>query len=239
MPTVDLKSQLSKLVELQAIDSQMHALRAEKASKPQAIKEIEAAFEAKKQHLAEIEKKSLDIQKARKEKELESGTKNESVVKLKGQLYSLKTNKEYQTMLHQIQDGQADASVIEDKILELMVQSDAIKVELDQEKNKIKEEEKVFAGQKKIIEDRIREIDEALAKHETQRKQIIPDIDPKILIQYERILPSRDGLAIVTVKHETCGGCNMTTPPQVVNLIKMYERIITCEVCNRMLYVEE
>jgi hypothetical protein len=72
-----------------------------------------------------------------------------------------------------------------------------------------------------------------------QRKQAVPEIDPKILSQYERILFNRDGLAIVSVKDNSCAGCNMFVPPQVINLIKMYERIVTCEICNRILYINE
>jgi uncharacterized protein len=60
-----------------------------------------------------------------------------------------------------------------------------------------------------------------------------------MLKEYERILLSREGLAIVTVKDNSCGGCHMLVPPQVINLIKMYEHIITCEVCNRILYIKE
>jgi len=67
----------------------------------------------------------------------------------------------------------------------------------------------------------------------------MPGIDRKILTQYERILNNRDGLAIVSVKGNSCQGCNMFVPAQVINLIKMYERIITCEVCNRMLYIKD
>jgi predicted nucleic acid-binding Zn-ribbon protein len=72
-----------------------------------------------------------------------------------------------------------------------------------------------------------------------ERKLILPGIDAKIISQYDRILwANRDGLAIVSVKDNSCQGCNMYVPPQVINLIKMYEHIITCEVCNRMLYIE-
>ena len=78
-----------------------------------------------------------------------------------------------------------------------------------------------------------------MSQLDAQRKQALVAIEPKILSQYERILASRDGLAIVTVKGNSCGGCNMFVPPQVINLIKMYERIITCETCNRMLYINE
>jgi predicted nucleic acid-binding Zn-ribbon protein len=52
-------------------------------------------------------------------------------------------------------------------------------------------------------------------------------------------LQSKGGLAIASVKNNSCGGCNMFVPPQVINLIKMYDSIVTCEMCNRILYTEE
>ena len=114
-----------------------------------------------------------------------------------------------------------------------------MKKETEQENIKIKEEEKVFIQQKAEIGKRVQEIDQRLAVLDGQRKQLIPGLDPKILSQYERILHSRDGLAIVSVKDNSCSGCNMNVPPQVTNLIKMYDCMITCEVCNRILYIQE
>lgn len=239
MEVNNLKSQISNLVSLQAVDAQIYTLRSEKEAAPSEIKILEEEFEGKKESLAVLEKKLLDLQKQRKDKELELASKEESGKKLQSQLYSLKTNKEYQAMLQQIQDAKADSSVIEDKILELFDQADKGKNEIEREKVKLKEEEAVFLGQKKKIEERIKGIDERLAQLEAQRKQVIPEINPKLLTQYERILINREGLAIVEVKDNSCKGCNMFVPPQVINLIKMYERVITCEVCNRMLYIDE
>ncbi|MFA5177318.1 MAG: C4-type zinc ribbon domain-containing protein [Candidatus Omnitrophota bacterium] len=239
LPITNLREQLSSLIELQTLDSEIYVLRAEKVAKPEEIKAVESSFEAKKAHLAELEKILLDLQKARKDKELELGSKEEAAKKLQGQLYGLKTNKEYQTMLQQIQDAKADSSVIEDKVLELFDQADAAKAEVEKEKLRLKEEEKIFLAEKKKIEDRVKEIDERLSQLEAQRKQAVPGIDPKILSQYERILGSRDGLAIVIVKGNSCGGCNMFVPPQMINLIRMCEHIITCEMCNRILYIDE
>ena len=150
-----------------------------------------------------------------------------------------KRTKEYKEMIEKIQDEKADASVIEDQILGLFEQADRIKNDISQEKQRHQEEEKVAEAEKKNIRDRIKEIDERIAQLEAQRKQIIPALDKKMLTQYERILLNRDGLAIVSVKDNSCGGCNMFVPPQVINLIRMYERIITCEVCNRILYINE
>ena len=223
---------------LQTIDSEIYSLKNEKESKPAQIQAIDAAFEEKKKHLAELEAASLNFQKQRKERELELASKEESTKKLEGQLFSLKTNKEYQAMLQQIQDSKADASVIEDQILALFDQADKTKSEVIKEKERLQGEEKTALEQKKRIEDRVKEIDDRVAQLDAQRAQIIPGIDKKVLSQYERILANRDGLAIVKVEGDSCGGCNMFVPPQVINLIRMYERIITCEICNRILYVE-
>ena len=239
MSTVDLKTQIIGLVKLQELDSQIYALKNEKEAKPLEFKKIEEVFEAKKQNLSLLEKNSLELQKQRKEKELELATNAEAVKKLQTQLYSLKTNKEFQTMLQQIADTKADGSLIEEKILISFDDSDKIKAQIDQENIKLKAEEKVFLEKKKSIELRIKEIDERLNQLQAQRKQITPEIDPKMLAEYDRILSSRDGLAIVTVVDNSCGGCHMLVPPQVINLIKMYEHIVTCEVCNRIFYIAE
>jgi len=237
MAVIDLKSQISQLIHLQTIDSEIYVLKNEKELKPKEIEAIDAAFEEKKKHLAALEQTLLNFQKQRKDKELELAAKEESTKKLETQLYQLKTNKEYQAMIQQIQDAKADASVIEDQILGLFDQADKIKNDSSQEKQRLQEEGKAAEGQKKNIQDRMKEIDERIAQLEAQRKQITPALDKKILTQYERILLNRDGLAIVNVKDNSCGGCNMFVPPQVINLIRMYERIITCEVCNRILYI--
>jgi predicted nucleic acid-binding Zn-ribbon protein len=239
LPETDLKTQIHNLVQLQAVDSEIYALRHEKETKPQEIKALQEEFEAKKQQLNELEKSHLDLQKQRKDKEGELATKEEATKKLQSQLFSLKTNKEYQAMLVQIQDSKADASVIEDKILQLFDVADKAKKDIEQEKNRLLGEEKVFNDLKKKVDDRVKEIEGRLAQLDAQRKQILPGIEEKILGQYDRILLSRDGLAICGVKANSCLGCNMFVPPQVINLIKMYERIITCEVCNRILYIPD
>ena len=238
MAAIDLKSQLQSMVKLQEVDSEIYALRQEKAEAPAQVKALEAAFEAKKQQAAELEKAMLEAQKQRREKELELAGKEEQAKKLQGQLYALKTNKEYQVMLQQIQDTKADASLIEDKILELFDKTDKVKAEAEREKERLKVEESAFLAEKGKVEERIKAIDGRLAQLDNQRQQIIPQVDPKMLKQYERILANRDGLAIALVRDDSCSGCNMLVPPQVINLIKMYERLVTCEVCNRILYVQ-
>jgi predicted nucleic acid-binding Zn-ribbon protein len=188
MPTLDLKSQLQTLINLQGIDTEIYLLKAEKESKPKELKAIEDAFEVKKQQLATLEKGSQDLLKQRKDKETELAAKEEGIKKLQSQLYQLKTNKEYQTMLQQINDAKADGSVIEDKILELFNQVDQVKVEIDKEKERLQEEEKVVKEQRGKVQQRIKEIDDRIGQLDQERKLILPGIDAKIISQYDRIL---------------------------------------------------
>ncbi len=239
MTTANLKDQILKLSGLQQIDTEIYFLKQEKETKPAEIKVLEEAFEEKKKHMAELEKGLLYLQKQRKERELDLASKEENAKKLQTQLYTLKTNKEYQTMLTEIDGVKADVSMIEDKVLEILTQADKAKAEVEQEKARLKEEENSFNEQKKKVDTRVKQIDDRLAALDAQRKQASVGIEPKILKQYERILKSREGLAIVEVRDNSCKGCNMLVPPQVINLIKMYHRIVTCEVCNRMLYIKD
>jgi predicted nucleic acid-binding Zn-ribbon protein len=235
----DLKVQIQSLIQLQTIDTEIYALRFEKESKPKQIKSLEEAFQEKKQGIATLEKNLLDLQKQRKDQELELASREEEAKKLQTQLFQLKTNKEYQAMVKEIDDKKADGSVIEDKILNLLDQIDRLKSDINQEKQKLQQEEGLFNQEKTNVENRIKEIDERLAQLDVKRKQLAPTIDPQILGQYERILLNRDGLAIVSVKDNSCQGCNLFVPAQVINLIKMYEGMVTCEVCNRILYIED
>ncbi len=235
----DLKTQLQHLLELQQIDIQIYDLRRVKEEKPAKIAELEAAFEAKRGVLAGLEKSVLDLQKQKKDQEGELAAKEESILKLQGQLYQLKTNKEYHTMQQQIEDAKADKSVIEDKILEIMERTEISRGEVEKEKARLAEEEKVFAGQKKAVQSEIKEIEDKLVCLETQRKQATPLIKPEVLAQYDRILKIRGGLALVPVQGTSCGGCHMFVPPQVINMISMYDTLVTCEMCNRILYLDD
>lgn len=239
MVDIKLKEQINKLIELQAIDSQIYNLQTEKDAKPDELQKLDMSFEEKKKHLGDLEKKSLDLQKQRKDKELELASKEENVKKNQMQLYQLKTNKEYAAMLKEIEGIKADASVLEDEILGLLDQLDIAKSDIDKEKQYLREEEKRITEEKNKIQMRIKEIDEKLTQLKAQRERIIPSIEPQILAQYERVLKNRDWLAIVPVKNNACCGCFMNVPPQVINLIKMYDRLVTCEVCQRILYIEE
>ena len=64
----------------------------------------------------------------------------------------------------------------------------------------------------------------------------MPNVEARLLKQYERILKGLEGLALVPVVHNSCGGCHMELPPQVVNETQLHDKWIVCESCARILY---
>ena len=88
-------------------------------------------------------------------------------------------------------------------------------------------------------DDEIAQIAQKLQTLESARRQIVPSVHPEYLSRYDRILQNRDGLGLVAVKGHSCGGCYMNVPDQVINQIKMYDQLIFCEMCARLLYLEE
>lgn len=237
--TVSIKEQLGFLIQLQEFDTKIYNLLREKEEIPLKIAEFQKKFDDKKTTLTNLEEKAKSLGVKRKEKELDLASKEENIKKFTNQLFSLKTNKEYQAMLEQIAGLKTDTSVLEEGILKIMEEQDILKEEVNKEKSYLAEEEKKLQEEKKKFEGRTKEIDYTINEFTSKRNQVIPSIDKQIFSNYERILKGKDGLALVKIKDFACQGCFMNVSPQVVNEIKMQERIIFCEFCSRILYIEE
>ena len=185
-----------------------------------------------------LEDKIKANQLKRKQRELELQTKEDGMKKLQTQLYQLKTNKEYQTMQQEIAGQKADNSRIEDEILVFMQEAEDLNKELEKEKTLFADAEKHLNEDKKKIEAEIGSLDGEISNLEAQRKEMTALVDKKVLAHYEKVLAGRDGIALSAVKGKSCQGCFMNLPPQVINEIKMKDKIVTCESCARILYIE-
>jgi len=239
MPQVSIKDQVKKLVDLQTIDIEVYRFKGDLEEKPAHLEEIRIGYEAKKAGLKSLEDKFKIIQVDRKSKELELLSKEGDIAKSNVQLLQLKTNKEYQAKLLEIENIKADKSLIEEKILMLYDDGDKVAAEIEKEKKFLVEEENKYLEEKKQVENIVRDIEEKLKILEMKRSQAAAEIDKNSLSRYERILTNKKGLAIVPVKGNSCGGCFMNVPDQVINEIRMHDRLLNCEMCARILYLED
>ncbi|PIQ89848.1 MAG: hypothetical protein COV72_00700 [Candidatus Omnitrophica bacterium CG11_big_fil_rev_8_21_14_0_20_42_13] len=238
MAEISIKEQLSYLVELQEIDLQIYNQKNRFDDIPLQIDKKTKEFESRKSSLKALDDKKNQLLVQKKDAELELASKEENITKLQNQLFQIKTNKEYTAMLKEIEGGKADKSHIEDKILTVMLQLDGFIVEVQKEKENLAQEEKKLAAENAKLKDEQKVIEEALLSLNNKRGQISVKVDAKILKIYDRILKNKEGLALVKVENFACQGCFMNVPPQVVNEIRMHERIVTCEMCSRILYEE-
>ena len=239
MPEISVKDQLKKLVDLQKIDGEIYQLKVASEEKPVVIEHLKVDFEKNKDHLKALEDKFKSVQLDRKGKELELKTKEEEIAKANIQLTQLKTNKEYSAKMTEIEHIKADKSIVEEKILISYDDGDAVGKEMEKEKTKVADLEKNFLTKKKEIEEEVRQMEERIKTLEAQRKQIIPGVDPSLLSRYERILEHKQGIAIAPIKDSSCGGCFMNIPTQTINEIKMHDHLVVCEMCTRILYLED
>lgn len=239
MADVSIPEQIKKLVALQTIDKEIYRLLKEKNDQPQIIAQLQKSFEDKKVSLKALEDNLKALLVKRKDRELSLAIKEEDTKKAQTQLYALKTNKEYQAKLKEIEGINADKSVLEEEILKILVELDALQAQTDEENERLKKEEVVFFSEKKKSEEYLKEVEAQLTDAQAKRKQVIPEVDKKILASYERILKGREGMALAAVKDYSCQGCFINVTAQVVNEIKKHDRLVICESCARILYLED
>lgn len=237
--SISIKEQIKRLVELQKSDVDIYAFKRELEEKPARIQDLKDKFEQKKGTLKQLEEKLKLFQVDQKNHELDLKQKEDLIAKADQSLGLLKSNKEYQAKLYEIENYKADKSITEEKLLLLFDDIEDIRKKIELEKANVAQEEKAYLSEKKTVDDEIAVIDDRIKVLESQRNQLTPGVHPELLRRYEKILQNKDGLAIVPIKNHACGGCFMNVTEQVLNQIKMFEQIVSCDMCARMLYLEE
>ncbi|MCF7873568.1 MAG: hypothetical protein K9L84_04155 [Candidatus Omnitrophica bacterium] len=237
---MNLKDEIKKLIKLQEIDKQVYKLNLQKSNNiPAKIDELKESIDQKQKEFAAFKDKVNRLELEKKNKEGELTQKEENLKKAKSQLYQLKSNKEYQVKLNEISSIEADISCAEEEVIKFLDNIEQEKAEVKKEKEKVESETNKMKQEIADLEKETKEIDQKINELENKRKSFTSDVDKKILNQYQDLLKKRNGLAIVPVVNNNCGACHISLTRQKVNEIKMYDKLILCESCVRILYIPE
>lgn len=236
---VNIEEQVKLLVELQGLDTQIFRIERDIAAIPEDIKHLEDLFKDKTSNLKSLEDGLKTLQLKRKEKEGDLEAKEVTIKKHQGQLYQVKTNKEYSALEQEISRIKADNSLIEEDIIKILDQVDQQNRDIAREREVVKSEEAKLNEEKKKKSEELKRLEEDLARLKVQRLALSEKIDKIILSKYERIVRNKDGLAVVPIISESCQGCFRVLPPQVIHEAKMRKDIILCDNCSRILYIED
>lgn len=231
-----LKKQIDTLVQLQKIELEMNQLRqavekVENEKKELAVRltAFESALDAEKQALEQIQQQCTDLEK-------EIQVVNDRIIKSNETLRMVKTNKEYQVLLREVDDNKKRKNSLEDHVLTLYEQREAAEVQVNESQSQFLQlKEQVQAEQAKIDEQTLGD-KEQLSELEEQQQSIGKSLDPALLTRFRRIAKMNQGQAVARVSNETCMGCFMNVPPQLCIEVQRGNQMISCPQCSRILY---
>jgi predicted nucleic acid-binding Zn-ribbon protein len=227
---------ITHAIRLQSLDDRAAELTKEINTLPRHIAEIEKKLESHQRQLEHDRAALVANQKDRKRLEGEIQVNEQKISKLKTQMMEAKTNDVYRAFQHEIDFCQQEIRRHEDRILELMTESDPLEkavktaeAALATEKRQV-EEEKTKARERTAVDQK------EIAGLLLERRQILSEMTPKIASEYERIRKGRAGVAIAEVLQGRCSKCNMQLRPQFLQELKRQDSVMVCESCKRMLY---
>jgi predicted nucleic acid-binding Zn-ribbon protein len=228
--------ELRALIDLQVVDSRIAGLEALAAKIPREIAAIHAGVEEAKKSV-EASKSKLDAarkgQRA-KEKDLEDNRVKRQ--KFEGQLYQVKTNKEYSAVLSEIEEVKQEKARIEEEILTLMEVGERLAAEGKEADAQLTTRESRGRGEEATLQQQLRGVETDLAAARSERAELARQLPAGVLRDYDRILHHRGVAAVEVTKPNFCGGCRVTITPQRLQELRQQNTLIPCESCGRYLY---
>lgn len=234
-----MKEQLKLLVELQDIDSSILSIVEKIESYPSRLDQFRIPLNQAREAFQKFKAKSESLDKKKKAKDRDLDEIQDKINKLKGRSGEIKTNKEYEAHLKEIESFEKSKYRIEDEILAIMEDYEIFAKEVEKEEAKVRETEAEFRKQEKLLDEEKNRLQSELDKLKARRKDFSSRIDKEIYDQYRSLLQRTGGLAVVQTVNEICLGCNTNIPPQLFNDIKITGDIHTCFYCKRFLYYKE
>lgn len=236
MDGVDVE--FEKLIQLQELDNSIRQLSAELSDIPRLIDQVEKKIKADSDLVLKAKEKLSQNQKKRRDLEAEVKDLKALVSKFKRQLNEVKTNKEYTSLLKEIQDTQAKIDSLEEEIIKELLVADEIEEEIRTATMKQKNEEEHLKQEIAALNQRKKELEEQKSQLAKQKEELIPTIPKAQLQLYLNIAKKRGGIALSKVVDEFCSMCQLRIRPQMLNEIRDRSKIHLCESCGRILYFE-
>ena len=230
-----MNGDLELLLKLQNVDYDLGELERSKEYIPDMMDNLRKEIEESEKNLEMTRETLASSRLEQKDIELQLQEKQERLKSLQGRMMAIKTNKEYDALVAEIDQIKEDLSNLETRGLELIEIIETAEKELDGLDQKLKGVKSVNDEQLASLQNQIDSVGTKISEKETERKQLLGHINKRAIAVYERVRKGKGGAVVVAVKKRACGACFKALPPQRIQEIKRGERIITCDSCGRML----
>ena len=228
---------LQRLIKLQQLESTIADARATIAAHPQRLADADTRLNESKQAVEAAKGRLKDNQEARRNLEKDVAVYQGRLTKFKDQLSLVKTNKEYQAMQHEIATAQSDLGGVEEKVLELMLEADAITADVRRAEAALTTRQKEIDAEKKELTEELASVETSLKECSEARAELVKGLDARLMAIFEQVARVRKGVAISTATRDgLCSACHVRLRPFVFQQIRQNDAIIQCESCQRILY---
>lgn len=227
---------LDKLYELQSIHTALDKINILRGELPMEVSDLEDDIVGLETRISNI-KSDIESKEAEIAEKKNAAKESEALIaRYKSQLDNVKNNREFDALSKEIELQELEIQLQEKKTKEFSLS-------IDQSKELLKETEEKLDAYNKNLKEKKKELEKIIAENEKEEaslnrkaKKVEKDIEDRLLNAYNRIRTNyRNGLAVVTVERDSCGGCFGMVPPQMQMDIRQRKKIILCEHCGRIL----
>ncbi|CDN32180.1 Hypothetical protein BN938_2107 [Mucinivorans hirudinis] len=224
------------LYKLQQIDSKMDDINFIKGELPLEVADLEDVIEGYQTRISNLNAEIENLSKEGKSKKEEIENCKALIAKYEEQQKEVRNNREYESFSKEIEYQKLEIELCEKRIKEFSAESKAKKKIAEELKEQLEGRKVDLANKKEELATIENETAAEVAELEKQAGALAAKIDERLLSAYKRIRQNvRNGLAVVTVKRDACGGCFNRIPPQRQLDIRMGKKVIVCEYCGRVL----
>lgn len=158
---------------------------------------------------------------------------------MEAKLHEVKTNKEYQAILKEIETARAANDKTEEEVILLMERVEEMKKDYQSSVKQLSKREKEAAEEIKELEKAIKTVEGAVADLRREKEKLLKEVGQDLKARYRILIEKRGGVAVVNVKNGTCLGCFMSIPPQLFIEVMKNSKLLTCPSCNRIFFYSE
>jgi uncharacterized protein len=231
-----MSPQLEAAVRLQNLDQRIGELEREVAALPRHIAAIEKTLESHIRKL-EVDRAALAANtRERKKLEGDIQVQEQKISKLRDQMLQAKTNEQYKAFQHEIEYCQNEIRKHEDRILDLMGESEPLDGNVKAAEVALKKEKASVEAEKKAARERTAEDQKALAEATADRAKAISELEPKTYQAYLRIRKKWNGTVVADATEGRCTACQIVLRPQFFQDLRRGEEMMFCESCGRILF---
>jgi uncharacterized protein len=232
-----VNSELEQLLILQDRQQKIRQIQAEIKTLPLERAYLESQLAATEAGVESLKQKGRLVEVGRKKLELDVGTRTESISRLKTQQYQTRKNEEFRAISHEIERYEGEIRKLEDEELELMIEADKLKAEIEAADKSARSTKESISRQLADLEIKSKALEKQQAELTNEREALASKIDADVLDQFERLFNSKGDAAIVAVEHGVCTGCHMKVTTATAAGVKAGKEIVNCEQCGRILYL--